>query len=99
MSRKNASRSTVYDATRFCSIDELEAMGVGDLRDELDRLLHGMREDASNNVGSKVIQAWEEQISWVLRESQTRRCGTYGNYNTLYGVEFANVVRNATANI
>jgi len=91
MEMYNEFEGTVYNRTQFVNTEELRVLEPGDLRDLFVRYLEGLVADTQvHGHHSSVFRSWQEQIAWVLRESQCRKVD---ENNTLYDAEFANMYR------
>jgi hypothetical protein len=82
---------TTFSQTRFLSTEDLRYLENPALRSELFRLLDGTKQDIEMfGKNHPIFRLWQEEIGWVLRESQ---CRMQDEKNSLYDTEFANIYR------
>ena len=82
---------SVFSKTEFLDTETLRTLEPSALRNELERLLTGMKSDTeTHGRHSDVFLGWQEEVAWVLRESQ---CRQVDERNSLYDAEFANLYR------
>lgn len=79
----------------FMDIRDIASLGTRDLRNEMSRLLDGYAQDARDfGIYSDSSRIWQEEIAWVLRESQIRvRTDDEGEEVTLYDREMIHMYR------
>lgn len=84
-----------FERTNFKTQEAIRSLGTEALRREFKRLLDAMAEDIKvYGKNSDVARAWQEEVAYLMRESQGRRRDEAKNLS-LYEREFLHAYRQA----
>lgn len=81
---------TKFESFEFMDTETLSGIKTDGLRAIFYNALQACREDLSAAKNSDLLRAWQEEIAYMLRESQVRK---NDNGETLYDREFVNSYR------